>query len=146
MMGMYKIRDIYIFYGFRERHFDVKLVACRLSGENGMEKDNRSIRQDIFANYKKIIADKRYTTKEVSELSGISRNTFAEAIFINDTPMYLTTFLKLCIGLDVMPSALLASPDESDKPLEEKELLEKLDEKELRSVLMHAISYLEARR
>lgn len=111
-----------------------------------MEKSNRSIRQDIFDNYKKIIAEKRFTNKEVSELSGISRNTFAETIFINDTPLYLNTFIKLCIGLDVMPTELLSSPDESEKPLDEKELLEKLGEKELRAVLMHAISYLEARR
>ena len=111
-----------------------------------MEKNNKAIRQDIFDNYKKIIAEKRYTNKEVSELSGISRNTFAEALFVNDTPMYLNTFIKLCIGLEVMPSALLVSPGETEKPLDEKELLEKLDEKELRAVLMHAISYLEARR
>lgn len=108
-----------------------------------MNKDNRTMRREIFKRYEEITNEKRLTIRDASDLTGINRNTLTGSAFISDRPMYLNLFIKLCLGLDVLPSELLGiQDDEKESP---EDILGKLDDRQLRAVLMHALSYTEGR-
>lgn len=107
-----------------------------------MDKDNRTMRQDIFGRYEEIVNKKRLTTKDICDLTGISRNTLTRNTFISDRPLYLNLFIKLCLGLEILPSELLDRPHEN-KDTTPENILNRLDDHQTRAVLIHALSYLE---
>lgn len=110
-----------------------------------MDRDNLELRREVYERYERIAAERRLSNKEIGDLTGICRNTLAKNVFLNDTALYLNTFLKLCIGLDVLPSDLLDVPSSDDSSAESpEEILNRLDDRQLRAVLMHALSYKEA--
>lgn len=111
-----------------------------------MDKDNRTLRREIFMRYEGIANEKRLTIKDVSNLTGISRGTLTASIFLNDRPLYTNLFVKLCLGLDVLPSELLGLKESNDNDNETPEIiLNSLNDHQLRAVLMHALSYTEGK-
>lgn len=111
-----------------------------------MDKDSRALRREIFSRYEETTNSKRLTIKDASDLTGINRNTLTGSVFISDRPMYLNLFVKLCLGLDVLPSELLGVKESNDNDNETPEtFLNSLNDHQLRAVLMHALSYTESR-
>lgn len=111
-----------------------------------MDKDNRTLRREIFERYEGIANEKRLTIRDASDLTGINRNTLTGRVFISDRPMYLNLFIKLCLGLDVLPSELLGLQNDGKEGDEAPEdILGRLDGRQLRAVLIHALSYMEGR-
>lgn len=109
-----------------------------------MDKENRELRQEVFDHYARIADERRLSLKDVGNLAGLYRNTLAANSFLNDRVLYLRTFIKLCIGLDVLPSDLLDMPKPGKKHVESTEdILRRLNDRQLRAVLMHALSYME---
>lgn len=111
-----------------------------------MDKDNRTLRREIFMHYEGIANEKRLTIKDVSDLTGISRGTLTGSIFLNDRPLYTNLFVKLCLGLDALPSELLGIKETKESEEESPEdILNRLGDNQLRAVLMHALSYTEGK-
>lgn len=107
-----------------------------------MDCKERVLRENIYTNYEQICLSKKIGRVESCRLSGINRNVLIKSRFINDTPIYLKTFVKLCIGLETPPSKLLR--ESSCRNEEPKQLLERLTYSQLRALVVHAMSYLEA--
>ena len=72
-----------------------------------MDCKERVLRENIYTNYEQICLSKKIGRVESCRLTGINRNVLIKSRFINDTPIYLKTFVKLCIGLETPPSKLL---------------------------------------
>ena len=85
---------------------------------------------------------RNFSRIKVFLVTGININVLIKSCILNDSPLYLKTFIKLCLELEASPYELLKESVMIDEA--SRTVLERLTYAQLRALVVHAMSYLES--